>query len=238
MHGYVHSASNAVARDRTARMVVAGVGHHGLAVAAEALDAGFRVTYIRPATWRFQRLVAGLAVDDDLAAALQAGCRTGTLEFSTEPRCESTVDVAVFTPAEAAGAPAEPDPVELTAAALAPDLRPRSLVVIVGRGGLQRCADVVTGTIGMLTGREAGPGYLLGFAVPPAHDGVVTAVSGVDAASVSRTVELFGRLGRPTTTVIPPAAAQLVAHLQDALLRKDRPCLSNSEDLGTGPRRG
>lgn len=223
MRGYADSARDAVGRDRSTRLMVTGLGHHGLAVAAEALDAGFRVTYISPAPWRFRRLVAGLAVDDDLAAALHAGCRTGTLEFSAAPRRDPTVDVVVFAPVEAPGPSGEPDPVELAAAALAPDLTPSSHVVIVGRGGLQRCADVVTGTIGMLTGREAGPGYLLGFGIPPVHAGVPTVVSGVDAASVSRTVELFGELGRQTTTHTPLAAAQLVAHLQDAMLRRDRP---------------
>ena len=112
------------------------------------------------------------------------------------------------------------------AAALAPALTSRSHLVVFSPCGLLRYADLVTGTIGLLTGLAPGPGYLLGFGVPPRDAAAPTVVSGVDAASVARTATLFGDLGRATAAVTPPAAAEFVGHLQNALVdghRRGRP---------------
>lgn len=83
-----------------AHVMLAGLGHHGLGVAAAAPDAGLRVTWVGPAPGRIRRLVTGFSADDAVAAALRAGLRTGRLGFRTGPRRGSTVEVAVFAPAE------------------------------------------------------------------------------------------------------------------------------------------
>lgn len=218
--GSARDAAGQARRDGTARLMIAGLGHHGLGLAAEALDAGFRVTCIGPAPWRIRQLIADLAADDALAATLQAGIRTGALEYSTGPRPGSVADVAVLAPADGPDPSGRPGPLELAVVALAPGLSSRTHVVIVGRHGLQRSSDVVAGTIGLLTGREAGPGYLLGFAFPPVDAGAPTVVSGVDAASLSRTEALFSGLGHRTVAVTPLAAAEFVAHVQNALINR------------------
>lgn len=224
MPAYTGSAPDAAGharRDGAARLMIAGLGHHGLGLAAEALDAGFHVTCIGPAPWRIRRLIDDLAADDALAATLQAGLRAGALEYSTAPN-GSVADVAVLAPADGPDPSGQPGPLELAVVALAPGLSSRTHVVVVGRYGLQRSCDLVAGIIGLLTGWEAGPGYLLGFALPPVNPGAPTVVSGVDAASVSRTEALFSGLGHRTVAVIPPAAAEFVAHLQSALIDMDR----------------
>lgn len=220
--GSARDATGHARRNGAARLMVAGLGHHGLGLAADALNAGFRVTCIGRAPRRVRQLIADLAADDALAATLQAGFRTGAFEYSTGPRPGSVADVAVLAPADGPDPSSRPGPMELAVVALAPALSSRTHVVIVGRHGLQRSSDVVAGTIGLLTGREAGHGYLLGFAIPPVNAGAPTVVSGVDAASVSRTEALFSGLGHRVVAVTPLAAAEFVAHVQNALIDRRR----------------
>jgi UDP-N-acetyl-D-mannosaminuronate dehydrogenase len=210
-------------RGRAGELVVAGTGYVGLGLAADAVGAGFRVTCVGAEPLRIRRLITELAGDDALAAALRTAMGSGALSFAAGPAGGGPVEVAVFAPGdgqvEAGGAVG---PMELAAVALAPGLTRRSHVVVVGTGGVRACAELVTGTIGLLTGLLAGPDYPLGFGLGCGNAAAPTVVSGVDAPSVSRTEALFRALGRPTTTVTPPAAAEFVVHLQRALLDMDR----------------
>lgn len=199
-------------------LTVAALGHRGLGITADALGAGFHVTCTGPCALRVRRLITELSAGDALAATLLAGLRAGTLSFAEGPPRGAAVDVAVFVPGGDPAGQSGPGSVERAAAGLAPAVWAGTHVVLVGAGGLLAHADVVAGTIGMLTGREAGRDYSLGFAVVSGVRGAPAVLSGDDAASVRRTESLFCRLGRPTTTVTPPAAAEFVAGLQRALL--------------------
>lgn len=200
------------------RLVVAGFGHRGLGIAADALDAGMHVTCVGPAPLRVRRLIDELAGDDAFAAGLRAGLEAGALHLLSTLPDASVVPLAVFAPDEGAEDTGEPGPMEFGAAALAAGIGDRTHVVLFGRGGLRSCHDVVTGTIGMLTGREAGRDYTLGYGIAPGFPGAPTVVSGEGRTAVHRTEELFRLLGRATTTVTPVAAAVFVAHLQRALV--------------------
>jgi hypothetical protein len=200
------------------RLVVAGFGHRGLGLAADGLRAGFDVTCVGPSPLRLHRLIGELSGDDRLAGVLQAGLGTGSLRLLDAPPGDAEVDVAVFAPDDGPEATRDPGPMELAAAALAAGVHARTHVVLFGGGSMHACSDVVTGTIGMLTGREPGRDYTLGYGIASGSPGAPTVVSGVDGPSARRTGELFRLLGHTPVTITPVEAAVFVAHLQRALL--------------------
>jgi UDP-N-acetyl-D-glucosamine dehydrogenase len=206
-----------------AGLVIAGLGHVALGIARDAVAAGREVTCFGPQALQVARLVGGLAGDDALAGALRVALRGGRLVLTDGvlPAPAAGVGTAVLAPAGRDEDPALPGRVEVAAAALAPHLRPGSLVVVAGRARLREHGDIVAGTIGLLTGLSAGRDYALGFAVP--QGGCLpraTVVSGVDTASARATEDLFRALGRGTLRIAPVEAAEFVAHLRDALGRR------------------
>ena len=205
-------------------LVIAGLGHVALGIALDAVAAGREVTCFGPHARHVARLVGGLAGDDALCGVLRVALCGGRLVLTDGPLAVPApgVDAAVLAPGGRDEDPALPGRVEVAAAALAPHLRPGSLVVVAGRSRLREHGDIVDGTVGLLTGLSAGPDYALGYALPqlggPAGAAPrTTVVSGVDEASARATEDLFRALGRDTTRIAPVEAAELVAHLQDAL---------------------
>ena len=109
-------------------------------------------------------------------------------------------------------------PAERYSAALAPDLRPGSLLV-VSSPTAEHAGGVVAATVELLTGLRAGTDYALAHVFGPLPNGRLI-VSGVDVASATRAQVWLGELGLAVMPVLPVAAAEVVAGL---LARAEQP---------------
>jgi hypothetical protein len=193
----------APAPDQGAPTVVAGAAPVAPVVAAALLRAG--------------RFVIGLVdpLDDppleppDLAADLDAGRAAGRYLVTDDPAATAGFTVALIT--EPPDDDAALSPAERYAAALAPDLRPRSLV-IVSSPTAEHAGGVVAATVELLIGLRAGTDYALAHLFGPLPNGRLI-VSGVDIVSATRADEWLGGLGLPVMPVLPVAAAEVVAGL-------------------------
>ena len=204
------------------RVVVAGLGHVGLAFAHDAVRAGHRTVGLAPERDRIVRLIDELAPNDPPTAVLREALGSGQWRVTDDPAATGPFDVAVVAPVCGAAGAAEPEAVERAAAALAPHLRRGALVVLATTDRPAPRGELLAATIALLTGLRAGPDYALGIGLPHpgtgGHDGAVpTVISGVDAPSARRTADFLHGLGRASSIVSPVSAAELVALLQRAM---------------------
>ena len=102
-------------------------------------------------------------------------------------------------------------PAERYTAALAPDLR-RGSLLIVSSPTAEHAGGVVAATVELLTGLQAGTDYALAHLFGPVPNGRMI-VSGVDVASATRAEEWLVELGLAVMPVLPVAAAEVVAGL-------------------------
>ena len=200
----------APAPDQAAPTVVAGVAPIARVIAAALLRAG--------------RSVVGLVdpLDDpgpdpaELADDLAAGRAAGRYVVTDDPAATAGFATALVT--EPPDDDAALSPAERYSAALAPDMRPGSLLM-VSSPTAEHAGGVVTATVELLTGLRAGADYALAHVFGPFPNGRLI-VSGVDIASATRAQGWLGELGLAVMPVLPVAAAEVVAGL---LARAERP---------------
>ena len=155
-------------------------------------------------------------LDATLTADLDAGRAAGRYLVTDDAGVAAGFTVALVTE------PPDDDdalsPAERYTAALAPDLRPGSLL-IVSSPTAEHAGGVVAATVELLTGLQAGTDYALAHLFGPVPNGRMI-VSGVDVASATRAEEWLGELGLAVMPVLPVAAAEVVAGL---LARAEQP---------------
>jgi hypothetical protein len=201
----------APAPDQGAPAVVAGIAPVARLVSAALLRAGRHVV----------ALVDPL--DDpgpepaDLAADLAAGRAAGRYLITEDPDAGAGFVVALVTEPSDDGAALSP--AERYTAALAPNLRPGSLLV-VSSPAAEHIGGVVAATVELLTGLRAGTDYALAHLFGPVPNGRLI-VSGVDIGSATRAEEWLTELGLPVMPVLPVAAAEVVASLLSRAARPD-----------------
>jgi len=150
-----------------------------------------------------------------LAADLDSGRAAGRYLVTDEAGVAAGFTVALVTE------PPDDDalsPAERYTAALAPDLR-RGSLLIVSSPTAEHAGGVVAATVELLTGLQAGTDYALAHLFGPVPNGRMI-VSGVDVASATRAEEWLVELGLAVMPVLPVAAAEVVAGL---LARADQP---------------
>ena len=193
----------APAPDQGAPTVVAGAAPVAPVIAAALLRAG--------------RFVIGLVDPFDepppepteLAADLAAGRAAGRYLVTDDPAAAAGFTVALIT--EAPDDDTALSAAERYTAALAPDLRPGSLLV-VSSPTAEHAGGVVAATVELLTGLRGGTDYALAHLFGPVPNGRLI-VSGVDVVSATRAEEWLDGLGLPVMPVLPVAAAEVVAGL-------------------------
>ena len=154
--------------------------------------------------------------DVELDAELDAGRAAGRYVVTDDPAAAAGFTVALVT--EPPDDDAALSPAERYSAALAPDLRAGSLL-IVSSPTAEHAGGVVAATVELLTGLRAGADYALAHLFGPVPNGRMI-VSGVDVASATRAEEWLGGLGLAVMPVLPVAAAEVVAGL---LARAEQP---------------
>ena len=178
--------------------VVAGVAPVAWVVTAALLRAGRSVVgLLDPLD---EPVPEPTELDASLAADLEAGRAAGRY-LVTEPPGDDALS-----------------PAERYTAALAPDLR-RGSLLIVSSPTAEHAGGVVAATVELLTGLQAGTDYALAHLFGPVPNGRMI-VSGVDVASATRAEEWLVELGLAVMPVLPVAAAEVVAGL---LARADQP---------------
>jgi UDP-N-acetyl-D-glucosamine dehydrogenase len=224
VHATVHHRIVPVCAPVARRLVVAGLGRVGLALAHDAVRAGYCTVGLERDHARITSLIDSLAADDPVAATLRDAGGSGRWRVTGDPAAAGPFDVAVVAAGSQPVEPAEREIVEVTAEALAAHLRPAALVVIATTVQPARRGDLFAATVELLTGLRAGRDYALGFGL--AHPGTsdprsddATIVCGVDAQAARRTEAFYGELGRRAAVVSPIDAAELVALLQRGLRR-------------------
>jgi UDP-N-acetyl-D-mannosaminuronate dehydrogenase len=155
-------------------------------------------------------------LDAELVADLDAGRAAGRYLITDDAGAAAGFTVALVT--EPSDDDAALSPAERYTAALAPDLRPGSLL-IVSSPTAEHAGGVVAATVELLTGLQAGTDYALAHLFGPVPNGRMI-VSGVDVASATRAEEWLRGLGFAVMPVLPVAAAEVVAGL---LARADQP---------------
>ncbi|MCW2719895.1 MAG: UDP-N-acetyl-D-glucosamine dehydrogenase [Pseudonocardia sp.] len=208
------------------RLCVTGLGHVGLAFARDAVAAGFRTIGFGGEPGNVVRLVSQLADSDATAAALSTALARGHCRITDDPGACSGFDVAVVAPGTSPEDPTGAVALEAAAVAIAPHVRPGTLVIVHGAARVGEQGELLAATVELLTGLRAGRDYDLGFAVAPSGAGPagLTIASGLDDVSARRAAELLRSLGRDAAVVVPVEAAELVALLQHALhIGKVRP---------------
>jgi UDP-N-acetyl-D-mannosaminuronate dehydrogenase len=155
-------------------------------------------------------------LDAELVADLDAGRAAGRYLITDDAGAAAGFTVALVT--EPSDDDADLSPAERYTAALAPDLRPGSLL-IVSSPTAEHAGGVVAATVELLTGLQAGTDYALAHLFGPVPNGRMI-VSGVDVASATRAEEWLRGLGFAVMPVLPVAAAEVVAGL---LARADQP---------------
>jgi UDP-N-acetyl-D-mannosaminuronic acid dehydrogenase len=123
--------------DRSARMVVVGLGFVGTPVACRFAEAGFRVTGLDVVQEKVDLINQGVSpIEGDepgLPELLASVVEEGRLDATTEPACIAEADVvlvAVETPVEPETHQPRYDALRGALASMAPHLRPGSMVII------------------------------------------------------------------------------------------------------------
>ena len=197
----------APAPHQAALTVVAGIAPIASVVAAALLRAGRSVVGLVDAFDAPGPDPTDLAADltDDLAA----GRAAGRYVVTDDPAATAGFSIALVT--EPPDDDAALSSAERYSAALAPDLRPGSLLV-VSSPTAEHAGGVVEATVELLTGLRAGADYALAYVFGPLPNGRLI-VSGVDVVSATRAQEWLGELGLAVMPVLPVAAAEVVAGL-------------------------
>ena len=193
--------------------VVAGVAPVAWVVTAALLRAGRSVVgLLDPLD---EPVPEPTELDASLAADLEAGRAAGRYLVTDDAGVAAGFTVALVTepPGDDALSPAE-----RYTAALAPDLR-RGSLLIVSSPTAEHAGGVVAATVELLTGLQAGTDYALAHLFGPVPNGRMI-VSGVDVASATRAEEWLVELGLAVMPVLPVAAAEVVAGL---LARAEQP---------------
>jgi UDP-N-acetyl-D-glucosamine dehydrogenase len=207
------------------RLVVVGQGYVGLPLAMRAVDVGFCVVGFDTDTGRVARLAAGQSdvedvPDQQIAAALEVGAYLPT----SNPDDCAAFDVAVIavpTPLREGN----PDlaHVEDAARMVARNLTPNAVVVLESTTYPGTTEELVAPLLAEVSGLRPGVDFALGYSperIDPGNphwglENTPKVVSGVNADSLRRVSEFYGRIVTKTVEVAGTREAELTKLLEN-----------------------
>jgi UDP-N-acetyl-D-glucosamine dehydrogenase len=206
-------------------VVVLGQGYVGLPLAMRAVDAGYRVVGFDVDAGRVTRLRAGISDVEDIADKLvDAALAAGAYLPTSDPADCAGFDIAVIavpTPLREGN----PDLGHVTDATrvVAAHLRPGATVVLESTTYPGTTEELVGPLLVELSGLRPGADFALGYSPERIDPGNPTwglantpkVVSGVDAASLRRVEEFYGRLVDRTVPVKGTREAEMTKLLEN-----------------------
>ncbi|MEZ0072543.1 UDP-N-acetyl-D-glucosamine dehydrogenase [Planotetraspora sp. GP83] len=208
------------------KLVVVGQGRTGLTLAMRAVEAGFHVVGIDADEWRVKRLSAGESCVDEVGdGVLAAAHGSGRYAASADYARAEGFDVCVITEPVAVrdGVP-DLRPIGSAGEAVAPLLRPGATVILESTTYPGTTEEHLRALLEDGSGLHAPGDFFLGYShqrIDPGNarwrlDNTPKVVSGIDAASLERITDFYGRIVREVVPVSSPRVAELCALLESA----------------------
>ena len=207
------------------RIVIVGQGYVGLPVAMRAVDQGYDVVGIDLDERRVGDLARGASFVDDISDdRLGAALATGRYRATTDYAAASDFDVAVITvPTPLRESLPDLSFIEMSAASLAPFLRPGATVVLESTTYPGTTEELLVPILEKGSGLAAGADFHVGYSPERIDPGNAVwgfvetpkVVSGIDAPSLERIQHFYDTLVDRTVPVSSPKEAELTKLLEN-----------------------
>ncbi|MFJ6303416.1 nucleotide sugar dehydrogenase [Pseudarthrobacter oxydans] len=207
------------------KVVIVGQGYVGLPVAIRANEVGYNVIGVDVDKRRIDDLQAGRSYVDDISnSSLEAAARSGRYLPTADYADIAGFDLAVITvPTPLSESLPDLSYIEESARSLALHLKPGATVILESTTYPGTTEELLVPILEAGSGLKAGRDFYAGYSPERIDPGNKTwgfvetpkVVSGIDAASLKKVQQFYGRLVNQTVAVSSPKEAELTKLLEN-----------------------